>query len=156
MSRHPCACVEFKSLGYDAATKTLEIEFPRGGVYRYRGVSQSVASRFMMAEDMAAHFRTYIKPNYECLRATSNGWVGINATKASPQSLQFVRSLAKRMELFADVPGEYIAPMWRPVVEACGHQYPDACRMTVEDWLATLTQTECSRAIEFLKARRDA
>lgn len=53
------------SVGYDAATKTLEIEFMRGGlVFQYAGVPPDEYQRMMQAQSAGRHFHKFIKRRF--------------------------------------------------------------------------------------------
>lgn len=66
---------QIHSIGYDAATKTLTIRFPRtdketgntvpGSVYRYANFDQEAFDAFMAAESKGSHFIKNIKPHSE-------------------------------------------------------------------------------------------
>ena len=47
MHRQPVDSSNLRSVGYDAATKTLEVEFRSGAVYQYSGVDEETFNRFM-------------------------------------------------------------------------------------------------------------
>jgi hypothetical protein len=63
-----------RSVGYDPATRTLELEFkPKkegeaGKVYRYADVSPETYERFKAAPSLGSHFLKQIKPNHPCTR----------------------------------------------------------------------------------------
>jgi hypothetical protein len=50
MNRTPTGSSAIKSAGYDADTRTLEIEFKGGGVYHFRDVPPEIYEQFMAAE----------------------------------------------------------------------------------------------------------
>ncbi|MGH9891236.1 MAG: KTSC domain-containing protein [bacterium] len=49
------------SVGYDAASQTLEIEFRSGRVYQYFGVPEHVYSGLMGAASRGNYFDTHIR-----------------------------------------------------------------------------------------------
>jgi len=53
-----------KSVGYDAASKMLEIEFSQGTVYQYPDVPQEVYNDFAAAESAGSFFHANIKSQY--------------------------------------------------------------------------------------------
>ena len=64
ITRQPVTSSQITSVGYDAATETLEIEFTRGGsVYRYSGVSQDTMKAMLTAESVGSFFYKNIKLN---------------------------------------------------------------------------------------------
>jgi hypothetical protein len=56
------------SVGYDARSKTLEIEFRSGGVYRYSGVPERRYAALMRAQPIGGYFVREIKPWYACTK----------------------------------------------------------------------------------------
>jgi hypothetical protein len=54
------------SVGYDEATKTLEVEFKKGSTYQYEDVPQSEYERLMDAESVGSYFASNIKDRYTC------------------------------------------------------------------------------------------
>lgn len=50
-----------QSVGYDPATKALEVHFKNGGRYRYHDVDAVTHSRLMAAKSVGAHFHEHIK-----------------------------------------------------------------------------------------------
>ncbi len=51
-------------VGYDPATKALEIAFRNGGVYRYAGVPEEIHKNLMSAESHGTYFNQNIKDKY--------------------------------------------------------------------------------------------
>lgn len=65
MTRNAIESSNIKSVGYDKASLTLEIEFGSGGVYQYYGVLPEHHSDLMAAESIGKHFHAHIKGRYE-------------------------------------------------------------------------------------------
>ncbi len=61
MERQHVSSSNLKAVGYDPATKTLEIEFLNGGLYQYSGVSESVYQGLMSAASHGQYFDNHIK-----------------------------------------------------------------------------------------------
>jgi lysyl-tRNA synthetase class 2 len=59
------------SVGYDARTRTLEVEFVGGGVYRYLGVPPREHETLLRAESIGAYVNRSVKPRYRCLRVAT-------------------------------------------------------------------------------------
>ena len=63
-----------QSVGYDPATRTLELQFkPKkdgepGKVYSYADVDQLTYEKFKAAPSLGSHFLKQIKPNHSCTR----------------------------------------------------------------------------------------
>jgi hypothetical protein len=55
-------------LEFEPQTKTLEIEFISGGVYRYFGVPPTVADELRAADSKGRFVNEIIKPRYRCER----------------------------------------------------------------------------------------
>lgn len=60
-----------ESVGYDIRTRTLEIEYAGGGVYRYLGVPPHVHATLMRADSHGAFVNRRVKPYYRCLRVAT-------------------------------------------------------------------------------------
>jgi hypothetical protein len=56
------------SVGFDAQTNTLEIEFPSGEVCCYFVVPQSVYKQLVAAESLGTYFMHAIRDRYRCER----------------------------------------------------------------------------------------
>jgi hypothetical protein len=52
------------SVGYDADSQILEIEFNNGGIYQYSGVPESVYEGMMGADSKGKYFHANIKNAY--------------------------------------------------------------------------------------------
>jgi hypothetical protein len=52
------------SVGYDAGTKTLEVEFNGGRVYRYYGVPGAVHSQLLEASSVGAYFNANVRDKF--------------------------------------------------------------------------------------------
>lgn len=54
------------SVGYDPASRTLEVEFHGGGIYQYSGVPKNIHLALMQAASKGAYFHDHIKERYLC------------------------------------------------------------------------------------------
>jgi hypothetical protein len=146
------------SVGFDAAIGDIEIQFKTakgegGSVYRYTGKTKADFDAFVGAESLGKHFGAHIKPGPTLKREGAN-WAPLAQAKASGPSIDLLRKMAKEQGLWSGAEGERIGPLWRHVVTASRTNYEDdAAGALVETWLATLLQSQCSAAIEFLKAQ---
>lgn len=68
MNRTPVTSSSINSIGYDAETKILEVEFNTGAIYRYLNVTESEYAGLMDAESVGAYFSKHIKGKYEYYR----------------------------------------------------------------------------------------
>jgi hypothetical protein len=50
-----------RSIGYDARTQTLEVEFVSGSVYRYASVPKDVWSALRKADSKGKYFQTHVR-----------------------------------------------------------------------------------------------
>lgn len=62
--RWPVSSSALRSVGYDAQTWTLEVEFESGEVYRYLEVDPLDVEAMLRADSMGAYLNEEIKPNY--------------------------------------------------------------------------------------------
>lgn len=61
MERYSVASSNIASLGYDAASQTLEVEFVSGNIYQYYGVPKNLYEQLMQAGSKGRFLNTYIK-----------------------------------------------------------------------------------------------
>ena len=57
-----------RSVGYDARSQILEIEFHSGAVYVYLGVAREVHQELIGAESKGQYFNSEIRDDYEFVR----------------------------------------------------------------------------------------
>jgi hypothetical protein len=60
----PVSSSNLSSVGYDAESQTLEIEFHHGGVYQYAGVPEGEYEGLISAESQGKYFHANIKNRY--------------------------------------------------------------------------------------------
>lgn len=65
MKREPSESSNIASVGYDRDTKTLEVEFRSGKVYRYADVPHAVFEEFRVGGYRGGHFHKNIRSLYE-------------------------------------------------------------------------------------------
>lgn len=68
MRRQPVTSSNIRSVGYDAESQTLEIEFHGGGIYRCFGVPESVYTSLMSASSHGSYFHRNVKDRYQWTR----------------------------------------------------------------------------------------
>ena len=68
MQRQTVSSSNLKSVGYDAATQTLEIEFQHGRIYQYRSVPKSEYLTLIGADPLGSYFNDFIRDCYPCNR----------------------------------------------------------------------------------------
>lgn len=61
MTHTPVTSSQLVSVGYDAATETLEIKFKNGHVYQYQNVPAKMHAELMAAESIGSYFIKHIK-----------------------------------------------------------------------------------------------
>jgi hypothetical protein len=64
MQRERVDSSSLSSVGYDAGSETLEVEFRNGGVYRYLEVPEDEWQSLQGAESKGNYLNTHIKPSY--------------------------------------------------------------------------------------------
>ena len=64
MQRHPVASTNLLSIGYDAGSETLEVEFHSGSVYQYYGVPEHIYEQLVGASSKGQYLNAYIKDHY--------------------------------------------------------------------------------------------
>jgi len=74
MDRLPVSSKQLVSIGYDQSSLTLEVEFRKGGVYQYVGVSPEAHHGLMSAESVGTFFNTMIREGgFHYLRVSEFG-----------------------------------------------------------------------------------
>ena len=68
MQRQHVQSSNLRSVGYDTASSTLEIEFNSGGIYQYFNVPASIYQGLMGASSLGTYFHNYIKSSYRYTR----------------------------------------------------------------------------------------
>ncbi|MBX9825358.1 MAG: KTSC domain-containing protein [Xanthobacteraceae bacterium] len=65
MNRVPVRSSNIESVGYDAASETLEVQFrSSGGIYQYGAVPAATHARFMSAPSKGKFFDQYIRNKF--------------------------------------------------------------------------------------------
>jgi YD repeat-containing protein len=68
MQRKKVNSEKIRSVGYDAASQVLEIEFTDGGVLQFSRVPSEVHRRLMAAPTIVSYFRDHIEDEYTARR----------------------------------------------------------------------------------------
>jgi hypothetical protein len=66
MERHSVTSSNVKSIGYDASSSTLEVEFNSGGIYQYYSVPESIYSALLHASSKGSYINDHIKNRFRC------------------------------------------------------------------------------------------
>ncbi len=61
MDREPVSSTNLASVGYDASSAVLEVEFNHGGVYQYSGVPEEIHQGLMSAGSHGSYFDQFVK-----------------------------------------------------------------------------------------------
>ncbi|HVX56934.1 MAG TPA: KTSC domain-containing protein [Candidatus Saccharimonadales bacterium] len=61
MKRSPVKSSNLKTVGYDPATKTLEVEFHSGAVHQYAGITPGAHQALVRAPSIGSHFHQYFR-----------------------------------------------------------------------------------------------
>jgi hypothetical protein len=64
MDRQPVRSSDLAAVGYDAKSRTLEIEFLSGGLYQYSDVPPSIHDGLMNAPSHGKFFHAHIRDKY--------------------------------------------------------------------------------------------
>ncbi len=64
MDREPVRSSNIQSVGYDASTSTLEVEFHGGSIYQYFSVPEPTYQALMAATSKGAYLNKHIKNRY--------------------------------------------------------------------------------------------
>lgn len=64
MKREAVASTTLLSVGYDPATRTLEVEFRKGGTYQYFDVPEFIARGLMLSRSKGTFFNRNIEDRY--------------------------------------------------------------------------------------------
>lgn len=64
MERDSVESSNIASIGYDASSETLEVEFINSGVYQYYNVPEHVYNGFMEAPSKGQYLHLHIKNSY--------------------------------------------------------------------------------------------
>lgn len=65
MDRKPVKSSSVRSAGFDPTTGRLEVEFARGTLYSYKGVSQEMYDGLMAAESAGKFYAQHIRGKYD-------------------------------------------------------------------------------------------
>jgi hypothetical protein len=68
MHRKPVESSSIRSIGYDPATRTLEIEFHDGTVYQYLNIPPVVHRDLLNAASIGQYFAYFVKTSYPSRR----------------------------------------------------------------------------------------
>ncbi|MBN2319877.1 MAG: KTSC domain-containing protein [Acidobacteria bacterium] len=68
MNRTPVQSTNVTSIGYDASTMTLEVEFTNGSVYQYFDVPEMEYHNLIGAESVGRYLNQNIKNSYRYVR----------------------------------------------------------------------------------------
>ena len=68
MDRKRVNASTIRSVGYDAGSQAVEVEFTSGSIVQYSGVSQEVHRRFMGAPSPGSFFQDQIDEHYPSKR----------------------------------------------------------------------------------------
>lgn len=66
MERIPVSSTSLLSIGYDANSRILEVEFTRGAVYQYYDVPSDEYDSFIASNSKGQYFNSRIKNGYSC------------------------------------------------------------------------------------------
>ena len=70
MLREVVSSSSLRSIGYDARTRTLEVEFSGGRIYRYAPVPTHVWVELRRAESKGKYFQDHVRDDFEAERVS--------------------------------------------------------------------------------------
>lgn len=65
MYRQHVSSSNIRSVGYDPETKTLEIEFKKGGIWKYHGVTPDKHQALLKAKSIGSYFHNNIRSKHK-------------------------------------------------------------------------------------------
>ena len=68
MDRQSVSSSNLRSIGYDADTQTLEVEFHNGSIYQYDDVPEKVHRGLMQAASKGSYLNQHIRHQYHYQR----------------------------------------------------------------------------------------
>jgi hypothetical protein len=68
VTREPVESRSIASIGYDSGSQTLEVEFKRGGVYRYLRVPERTWRDLMRAGSHGQYLNAQVKGHYPAVK----------------------------------------------------------------------------------------
>lgn len=68
MLRQVVESSSLRSIGYDRATGTLEVEFTSGGVYRYADVPPELWSALRSSDSKGKFFQDHVRDHFATMR----------------------------------------------------------------------------------------
>jgi len=68
MERKRVSASNIRSVGYDSASQTLEVEFSSGAIYQYSRVSPEMHRKLMNAPSIGSFFKDNIEEEYSAHR----------------------------------------------------------------------------------------
>ena len=64
MEMHECNSSQIRRYGYDPETRTMRVEFQRGGLYEYTDVPPEVFAAFLESNSKGSYHYHHIKGSY--------------------------------------------------------------------------------------------
>lgn len=68
MDRTPVQSSHIASVGYDAGTRKLHVEFHNGDLHEFSNVPEQYARTFMNDRSIGSAFHKYIKPHFKSVK----------------------------------------------------------------------------------------
>jgi len=66
MKMEPVESSNVKAVGHDPATSTLRVEFHKGGIFDYEGVTSEKHAAFMASASKGSHLHKHIRSAHLC------------------------------------------------------------------------------------------
>ncbi len=68
MQVQPVESSVIRAVGYDAGSRTLQVEFSSGAVYQYFDVPPEEHAALLRAESLGRYFREHVRDSYRYVR----------------------------------------------------------------------------------------
>ena len=66
MDKQRVSSSNVRSIGYEATSSTLEVEFNSGSLYQYSGVPEAIYAALIRAASKGSYLNNHIKDRYNC------------------------------------------------------------------------------------------
>lgn len=147
------------SVGYDEASRTMEIEFPKAAVYRYHDVSPKQHRALIEAPSIGTHFATEVRGKFPWFRVDIETGKEMAAAAgadkpATKAQRDYVYRLLGKCGYIDGFRSERCGAGMHETATICGAPLrgPSGAPMYVDDWLAALTAAQATKAIDHMKA----
>lgn len=72
MHRHPVESSNIAAIGYDADSRTLEVEFKSGSTHQFHDVDPRTHAQLVGAKSVGSHFHQHVRGSYKSTDVTKD------------------------------------------------------------------------------------